>query len=238
MPKATPDFRFKQFTLRHKENAMKFGTDAAILGALAAQESAERVMDVGCGTAVLLLMAAHANTFRQGLGIECIPEHAAEAQYNASQFPLSENISITCNDFNNVEAWPCDLMLSNPPYFLGGAKSPEANRMSARNQEGLGPHALLNGINKHLVDTGVAMIIYPANEADSLIDLIPEYKLHLHQVLSVKSFAEDTKVVRKVLWIKKQAATKLHTETKYIYISPKTYSPWFIDLLKPFYLYL
>ena len=217
---------------------MKFGTDAAILGALAARESAEKVMDVGCGTAVLLLMAAHAKKFSQGLGIECIPEHAAEAEYNVNQFPLSDNISIICSDFNAIDSWPCDLMLSNPPYFLGGAKSPKANRMSARNQEGLGPHSLLKGVKKHLMPTGTAMIIYPAMEADTLIALLPEYKLHLHRELSVKSFAEDAKVVRKVLWIKKQATSKLLAQTEYIYISPKTYSPWFIDLLKPFYLYL
>ena len=57
-PDRQPTFRFKQFEISNCRSAMKVGTDGVLLGAWAfggiPPEREVRVLDVGCGTGVIV----------------------------------------------------------------------------------------------------------------------------------------------------------------------------------------
>ena len=55
---SNPYFRFKQFTVWHDRCAMKVGTDGVLIGAWCDVAGCRRILDVGCGTGLIALMAA------------------------------------------------------------------------------------------------------------------------------------------------------------------------------------
>lgn len=55
---SNPYFRFKQFTVWHDRCAMKVGTDGVLIGAWCDVVGCRRILDVGCGTGLVALMAA------------------------------------------------------------------------------------------------------------------------------------------------------------------------------------
>ena len=52
-------FQFKQFTIRQERCAMKVGTDGVLLGAWTDVTHARRLLDIGTGTGLIAIMAAH-----------------------------------------------------------------------------------------------------------------------------------------------------------------------------------
>ena len=51
-------FHFKQFDLEHERSTLKIGTDAVLLAALTQVDSAQTVLDVGCGCGVIAFCLA------------------------------------------------------------------------------------------------------------------------------------------------------------------------------------
>ena len=51
-------FMFKQFNIHHDRCAMKVGTDGVLLGAWADIKRATQILDIGCGSGLITLMAA------------------------------------------------------------------------------------------------------------------------------------------------------------------------------------
>lgn len=51
-------FQFKQFAVDQTNCAMKVNTDGVLLGALAGNDQAKHILDIGSGTGVIALMLA------------------------------------------------------------------------------------------------------------------------------------------------------------------------------------
>ena len=51
-------FTFKQFHINDAHCAMKVGTDGVLLGAWANVQDAKKILDIGCGSGLVALMAA------------------------------------------------------------------------------------------------------------------------------------------------------------------------------------
>ena len=56
------DFKFKQFEVAQNKSAMKIGTDGVLLGSWSNLENSRNILDIGCGTGLICLMAAQRNT--------------------------------------------------------------------------------------------------------------------------------------------------------------------------------
>ena len=54
-------FRFKNFSVRQGQCAMRVNTDGVLLGAWADADAAESILDIGTGTGVIALMMAQRN---------------------------------------------------------------------------------------------------------------------------------------------------------------------------------
>lgn len=179
-PDRQTTFRFRQFEVSNKLSAMKIGTDAVLLGAWAFEalgvgaSSDLRTLDIGCGTGVLSLMLAQRFAKRftglSVLGIDIDADAAAEAAANFSRSPWAECLEARQADFREFaasgEAGTYDLIISNPPFFTGGAQAPDDARRIARHQESLGLHDLMDGAAHVLAPEGILAVVLPADKAD------------------------------------------------------------------------
>ena len=179
-PDRQTTFRFRQFEVSNQLSAMKIGTDAVLLGAWAFEalgfgaSSDPRALDIGCGTGVLSLMIAQRFAQRftglSVLGIDIDADAAAEAAANFSRSPWAECLEAFQTDFREFatsgEAGIYDMIISNPPFFTGGAQAPDDARRIARHQESLGLHDLMDGAAHVLAPEGILAVVLPADKAD------------------------------------------------------------------------
>lgn len=88
---SNPYFRFKQFTVWHDRCAMKVGTDGVLIGAWCDVAGCRRILDVGCGTGLIALMAAQRTAPEvQVDGVEIDAGAAAQAADNVARSPWSD----------------------------------------------------------------------------------------------------------------------------------------------------
>ena len=179
-PDRQTTFRFRQFEVSNQLSAMKIGTDAVLLGAWAFEalgfgaSSDLRTLDIGCGTGVLSLMLAQRFAQRftglSVLGIDIDADAAAEAAANFSRSPWAARLEAFQTDFREFaasgEAGIYDMIISNPPFFTGGAEAPDDARRIARHQKSLGLHDLMDGAARVLAPEGILAVVLPADKAD------------------------------------------------------------------------
>lgn len=76
-----------------------------------------RVLDLGTGTGAVALALAQEKPDWIIRGYDRVPEVVALARENATRNGLSA-VQFFCHDwFRSMPEWPCDLVLSNPPYI-------------------------------------------------------------------------------------------------------------------------
>ena len=97
-------FSFQQFEIDDRHCAMKVGTDAVLLGAWADVEDSQRILDVGCGSGVVTLMAAQRAPHAVVTGVELDEAAAADAAANAHRSPFAERVDIVCADILKLAA--------------------------------------------------------------------------------------------------------------------------------------
>ena len=135
-------FRFKRFEVRNERSSMKVNTDGVLLGAaMGLDVSDRRLLDVGTGTGTI------------ALGAECVidaididqasAEEAAE-NFSASPWPDMLRAShISLDGFAAACGDGFDLIFSNPPYFDGSLKNPDARKSAARHSLSLSYRELI-----------------------------------------------------------------------------------------------
>ena len=119
MSKDYKDFKFKQFSIQHKNAAMKIGTDGILLGAWANVNNASNVLDVGTGTGIIAIMQAQKNNSLNIDAIEIDASACIDAKHNINRCPWSENIKLhhlSLADFQSKKLYDC--IISNPPFFF------------------------------------------------------------------------------------------------------------------------
>lgn len=133
-------FTFKQFQINDSRCAMKVGTDGVLLGAWADVAQARRILDIGCGSGLIALMAAQRNLHAEVTGIEIDTEAVLDAQANAAASPFADRVKILQGDavrhpFPDA-SFHC--ILSNPPYHEEELLPPTDARAKARHTAGGG----------------------------------------------------------------------------------------------------
>ena len=86
--------QFKQFVVRDDKCAMKIGTDGVLLGAWSNLKNARNILDIGCGTGLICLMAAQRNQSANITGIELEINAFNQAKENCKKSQWSNRISI------------------------------------------------------------------------------------------------------------------------------------------------
>ena len=169
---STPLFRFKRFTVRHDRSAMRVGTDGVLLGAWASLDGAARVLDIGCGCGLIVLMAAQRAEEARITGVEIDHDSALQAMENVAESPFATRITIIEEDIRLLPgAQLFDHVLCNPPYHLETTLPPSATRMRARHTEALSFESLIASVVRLLVPGGWFSVVLPASVTDVFVTL-------------------------------------------------------------------
>lgn len=211
-------FRFKQFSVRNRDSALKVGTDAVILGAAMTINPADRrLLDVGTGTGVIALMAAQRlSAFRsddcgaseQGFLIKhtdgvCSSESAFfveaidldapsadEAAWNFRNSPWPSRLSSICCPLQEFRpSAPYDLIFSNPPFYDDSLLNPDARESGARHTLSLSYRELCSFAADHLCPEGRLSLILPAEVETALLRTAASFGLRPFRLLRIRTTA-------------------------------------------------
>ncbi len=189
-------FRFKQFNLHQEKSAQRMSTDSMLLGALAFQEEAMNILDIGTGTGVLALMMAQKHPDALVDAVEPDPDSAVEAKRNFEESDWSYRL--TCypqriQDFVKDETLHYDLILSNPPYFPsirtekgGNTQWPDERRRNARTADSLSFSDLFEAVSRVLVSYGHFYLIIPASAEEEVQLLARDRELFCNRRVALK----------------------------------------------------
>ncbi|MFV0377435.1 MAG: tRNA1(Val) (adenine(37)-N6)-methyltransferase [Mangrovibacterium sp.] len=205
-------FQFKQFRVEQGRAAMKVGIDGVLLGAWAAFGHEKFVLDIGCGTGLLALMAAQRSTaFVDAVEIE--PEAALDADANFAASPWSSRLQLYRTDFKGFETQKrYQHIISNPPFFDETPRSSDPKRNKARHSESLSLNELIErsvdllhpdgkislilpaGKEKHLRSLARTNLLYPNRYAS----VFPDINKPAHRILAELSFQPKTEITEAI----------------------------------------
>ena len=202
-------FRFKQFTVNQSRAAMKVGTDGVLLGAWCCLDGSENfILDVGCGSGLIALMAAQRTEHASVLGIDIDRESCLQASENVAASPWADRIKITevsLQDYVAGEHPLFDHVISNPPFFRSALMSPNSARRNARHAVSLPYATLASSAVRLLKPDGAVSIILPYDDAHAFISEAASCGLFISRRTDVAPLP-DMKMKRVLLEFRRNAA--------------------------------
>lgn len=226
-------FTFKQFEIQQSGDVFRVGTDGVLLGALAAVESAFRVLEIGTGTGLISLMLAQRNPQADFLGLDISADAAALTALNFENAPFRERMKNIHQDFKTFETEEkFDLIVSNPPYF---EESGSEKDKIARQTVELNFMQLISKSAQVLSEDGILSVIIPVEAGEVFISIAGENKLFLNRKVNIKGI-QGAKVKRLVLEF--SLTEKQLNESEFIIEkSPRIYSDQYLELTKEFHVF-
>jgi len=249
---ANPYFQCKQFIVHQQHTSMKVCTDACLFGAWVSQKTlvknSNSIVDIGTGTGLLSLMLAQVTESSKAsiTAIEIESQAAAEASSNFNISKWSDRLNLVNDSIQNFTANSkgllFDIVISNPPFYEGDLKSPDANKNKAAHSTELPWNILVENVSSLLTDTGSFFVLAPTLRAYTMQKLAEAHQLQLVEEVLVYNDAKHLPF-RSFLHFKKNLNT-LDKETSVlrnkivIKNTDNTYSTAFTELLKDYYLHL
>lgn len=218
-------FRFKQFNLDQEGCAMKMGTDAMLLGALAQPHDAQNILDIGTGTGVLSLMLAQRCPDAIIDAVEIDPAAAHRAKSNFENSPWDYKLTLynePIQEYTNIDVILYEYIVCNPPYFEPSPTT-RPDRVNARTTVALDHETLLHYAEKLLGANGTLGLILPEQECERVIQLATQKNLQTKRQVYIRSYANGN-IIRRVMEFCKEAQKQQLQEYLYIYNEDKTWS--------------
>ncbi len=159
-----------------EKHGYRFAVDAVLLAGLSRVKPGDRIIELGTGCGVILLVLACRHPGLRGMaGVEIQPELARLARKNVQENRLADRIEIVEGDLRQVpsrfEPASFDLVLSNPPY-----RKPGSGRINPNRQKAVARHELAAALPDvfaaahHLLPHGGRLaLIYPASRIGHLL---------------------------------------------------------------------
>ncbi len=220
-------FTLKQFKVRHRDAAMKVGTDAVLLGSWAFDGiNPKRILDVGTGCGLMALMLAQRYTEAQIDAIEIEEKAMLEAQFNFEQSPFGDRMHIHFGDFLKWEGEDgFDAIVCNPPYFQDKLSSSIPERNMARQERFLPIGSFLETCNCLLNEEGVVSVILPIERYAHWMEVAKRFGFYVSRICDVKPFID--REANRVLIEWKKMQTKLERSELIVREDSKSYTSEF-----------
>lgn len=230
-------FQFKQFEIDQESCSMKVGTDGVLLGAWTEIKNANSILDIGTGSGLIALMLAqrssallHAieideNAWRQA------SQNFEKSKWNARMMAIHSPVQ----DYARTSRNNYDLVVSNPPFFSGGAFSLNQERANVRHTIKLPNGDLLSAARNLLSKEGRFCVILPLMEGLRFKEMAMNYGLYCNKVTEVQPFAD--KSANRLLLQFEKSQKVLVEDSFVIWEKEQEYTGDFINLTREFYLH-
>ncbi len=231
-------FKFKEFNINQQDSSMKINTDGVLLGALAKNIEATKILDIGTGTGVIAMMVAQSHHNALVTAIEINEKSALIADENFRLSPFKHRLKVVNKSFQDYfkseKNIVYDLILSNPPFFLNALKSHNQTKNVARHTD-IQFFEDFFELNKLFIsDNGVIQIIIP-KEIEPLIDFIAiKNDFFVIKKIYVHSFEAQDYFRVIVSYSKKYR--NIEEETFVIYKDKGLHSQQYIQTLSPYFI--
>lgn len=179
-------FQFKQFLIRQSGCAMKVGTDGVLLGAWSDVSGAKHILDIGTGTGLIALMLAQRAPEALIHAIDIDADAYRQASENVAASKFEDRVEVL---HSSLQAYApstrYNLIVTNPPYFRSGTRSPDKRRAIARTDDHLSTEELCSHAWSMSEEQGRLCLVQVAEEADFVIDCARDAGWHLEEWLRV-----------------------------------------------------
>jgi tRNA1Val (adenine37-N6)-methyltransferase len=232
-------FQFKRFSITDARCVMKVGTDAVLLGTLTDVRKALNILDIGTGSGVIAIMLAQ----RSNAHIDAIDIHqpsCEDALVNFKNSPWPGRLNIhhsSLADFVKATKTKYDLIVSNPPFFDKGLKSPSEEKNIAKHSGTLSFGNLLEGVKYLLDPIGYFSLILPYSERNNFISIALSHNLFLNREIPILPKAKKP-ANRMVLEFSNLKPEKIHYSELPIRDSSGSFHEKYVLLTNDFYLNL
>ena len=231
-------FRFKQFSVDQSGCAMKINTDGVLLGAVIESEKPASVLDIGTGTGVIALMTAQQFPESKIDAVEIDEAAAQTAERNFKGSPFADRLGVYPMSFesyfNEFPDKKYDLIISNPPFYIGSLKSPTANKTLAKHSDDDFFKRLVRTTGLHLTANGCCWMILPLDTAELVAGLIISHHMHLQRTVDVYSYP-NSQAHRKIIKFGFDRHEPVTTKL-IIYETAGVYSEAYEKLLQPYFI--
>jgi len=228
-------FRFKQFEVDQQACAMRINTDGVLLAAIAGHTAPKQILDIGTGTGVMALMLAQRFSQAQVYAIDIESDAAQTAEKNFRQSPFHARLSAEAVSIENyVSNKKFDLIVSNPPYFVGDLPSVAEKKGIARHATPLFFDILMQKVGSLLHPDGVFWFILPLKQAQGLVQRAAQQNFSVTKYIYLHS--DSSKPPFRAIVALQRCPESSAEEHFYIYESEKVYTAAYKTLLKDFFL--
>jgi len=185
-----------------KKKGYRFSVDPILLSQFVKIRKNERVIDLGTGCGVLLLLLSWNTNARSFVGVEIQKGLAECAKKNVALNHLEDRISILKQDFRKLRTvFPpgsFDVALSNPPYrkYQTGRVNPSTEKAIARHEIKGNLEDLISIASYLLPPKGRCYLIFPALRTVDLFAKLRDGKLEPKRIQFVyPRIGEEAKFV-------------------------------------------
>jgi len=158
-------FEILGLSIAHKGSQMKVSTDSRLLTAFAAQFSYNNVLTIGCGIGTISLLLAKYRSSSFVTAIDMDFEAVEVTRFNIEYNGLENLVVLHVDARDYYSDTKFDLIVSNPPYFIGQMTSNNMGRMKFRHSTADFPDTVAALCWRQLSVTGVVcFVIFPGTE--------------------------------------------------------------------------
>lgn len=174
----TDSFYDGNLQVMQSRSGYRFSIDAILLAEHAAPRKADKVLDLGAGCGIVSLIMAYRCADLRIYAVEVQQELADLALSNIRQNRMEDRIEVMRADLKlltpQMTCGPCDLIVTNPPYYKAGSGriNPNSQRALARHEIKTTLQDILQSTRRMLRAAGRFVCVYTAERTTDILSLM------------------------------------------------------------------
>lgn len=188
------DLQRNGYHIIQRTNGFCFGMDAVLLSGFASVRTGERVLDLGTGTGIILLLLEAKYEGEYYTGLEIQEDIADMARRSVLCNSLEKKINIVTGDIKEASrlfgAASFDVVTSNPPYMNDdhGLKNPDLGKAISRHEVLCTLDDVVREASKVLKPGGRFYMVHRPRRLIEIVTVLTRYKLEPKRMKLVHPF--------------------------------------------------